>query len=229
MNFSVIIDDFGWTTKATPGPDGVKYPDTKLEIGKRIHDAMSGLPYVAAVIPGALDRDGIRWIESKPAGLTIALHGWDHIPVKGMRNEYYEQSVETIREKLNAGLDVIGRTPYTVPPWNATTDQFLVACGQVGLRYIFTTHEQADSPAPFKRGDVWVVPRWRDTYGMARHGKDDLIRRVEDLAAIPGSAILTLHANWEFAVDQSLKNVKALAAALKGRCVTIQEYTEGLR
>lgn len=222
MKILIRVDDFGMTPQAGLGPlYGGRLPDVGLALAQGFHAAMGGLPYMAAVVPAAVDAGGLAWLRGKPAGLTIALHGWDHRDAGG-RDEFNESNEDGIRKCLDAGRRKLGPTPYFVPPFNAVSDTLFRACYHEGIRYVFGGPvDWPTPPNPMEKAmGVKYIPAWARLYGATRWvqapGNQVLCTELNmELVRVYSFAVLTLHLPWEFARDPELFGVRDVARRLR--------------
>ena len=235
MRFLLRVDDFGLSHREGERvPD--KLPDVGCEIARRFHDAMSGLPYLAAVVPAALDEAGGAWIRSRPAGMTVALHGWDHSTRGTVHNEFHGLTMTEMRDKIAAGYKIVGGCKWFIPTFNACEEGLFEACWHESIRFVCGAPSYWPTPPqPWSvYRDVLFVPSWALTYGatgwqQGKNGPPPLLETVPMLLNLPGLAVLTLHVNWESAKDAEFKGVRALAEVLRGHVVTPEEFVRERR
>lgn len=235
MRFCIRSDDHGLTPReAAKVPD--KLSDKGCEIAKRFHEAMQGVPYLAAVVPAALDEAGGAWIRSKPKGMTVALHGWDHSMRGDVKDEFHGYTVERMREEIARGQKVVGLTQHFVPPFNAVEDGLAEACYHEGIRYIWGAPSRWPTPPqPYQiYRDLVFVPSWNPMYGATRWEQGNQPRVLTMLRYgildLPGLAVLTLHGpTWEAAKDPEFNGVKELVSIIRNHVVTPEEFLEEAR
>lgn len=232
MKLVVRVDDFGWTDREWRVP--VKHRDIGLCLARRFHSALGGVPYLAAVIPSALDSGGMDWLASRPAGLTVAAHGYNHVPgTGGVHSEMHGLQYEQMRHALSLVRHVLGPTPHFVPPFNALESQQPEALWHEGFRYVWGAPSEWPTP-PEPRTiyrDLMLVPAWLPLYGASvfRMSADarplvDVLPRVMQL---PGAAVLTLHLPWEFSRDPELTGLRQLVAMIRDSVITAEQYLRG--
>jgi hypothetical protein len=208
MKLCLRVDDLGL------GPD--KGPDIGLEFAQRCHEEMHGLPYLGGVIPGIIGPAGIRWLRSRPVGLTVALHGWRHeYGPGGVECEFEGMEYRECRNLIRHGLDILKDVPIKdfVPPWNAAPPNLIAACADERISRIWgEPFRTPDPPALESTSYGWFIPSWWPLYGATiwRMGEDripinDALRR---LAWRAGAAVVTLHVTWEAAFSAKLDGVK---------------------
>lgn len=222
MKLVLRVDDVGLI------PHGGQ--DRGLELAKRFHDAMDGLPYLTAVIPGILDRSGVEWIRSRPARMTVALHGWTH--AKGMSGgecEYQGMGRGMCIYALERGLGILGDGILDfVPPWNATTPELLGACRRVGLNRIWGQPYASERPFPPEPKDFGLfIPSWIPLYGAtAWRMADDRPALLDVLPAVGDvTAVMVLHITWEASFSKTFDGVKRLIAEYGDTFISPEEYT----
>lgn len=231
MKFAIRVDDFGWK----PTKEG-KERDLGLQEARRFHECFAGFPYLGAVIPADADEEGRAWIATKPAGLTVALHGWDHSTPGGARNEFEGFSIDAMREKLEAGQKRVGPTPHFVPPFNSISPGLAEACFHEGVRYIWGAPVRWDtppSPIELDKG-VRFLPSWDRFYAATRWQQGDQAPLLAQLSgnwwkSAPGLACITLHITWELARDHQLRGVRELVSLVAEHLVTPYHFAEACR
>lgn len=230
MKFCIRVDDIGLSNReADTVPD--KLPDTGCEIAKRFHAAMSGLPYVAAVVPAALDEEGGNWIRSRPPGMTVALHGWDHSTRAGVADEFHGMSVKEMRERIDWGQKKIGPVRHYCPPFNGDEKGLYEACYHEGIRYIWGMPSRWPTPPqPWQvYRELLFIPAWRDLYGATgwKQGKDGvppLLSTLPDYMKRDGVAVLTLHIGWQAAKNPDFSGVAAMADLIRGNVISPEDF-----
>jgi hypothetical protein len=229
VNFMIRVDDLGWT------PD--KEPDAGLDLAKRFHEAMAGLPYLGGIIPAMLDDDALAWLSSKPAGLTIALHGWDHSRVDGVDSEFRGKDLDECREMLYRGQKRMdGPHFHLIPPFNSVEPDLPEACYLEAIRYIWGggRHDRkepsmwATPPQPYPLGRVTFVPSWIPTYAATLWRMSEecppLTEKLPRLLDRLGKAVITLHITWESARCDDLEGVRWLVDQIKDRVISPDEF-----
>lgn len=227
MRFCVRVDDLGWTPK--------KELDRGLALARALHEAMGGRPYLGAVIPGILEPAELRWLHSRPAGLTVAVHGWNHSRGRsGGECEFDGMDYRTCRQLLRHGVELLGRgLQHFVPPFNGLTQALAAACFDEGLDRIWGAPERgADIPAPVRGQYGWFLPSWLPLYGatMWSMAADripvlDTLERLA-LADTPAVAIVTLHLVWEAAFSPDFTGVRELSRRFGELIITPDEYLD---
>lgn len=233
----IRVDDIGWTATEAANPP-MKQPDTGLRLAQRFHEAMQGRPYLAAIIPAAVDDEGLEWLRSHPQGLIPALHGWDHSVSNGVRNEFHGLSQNDMRVAIDRGrkrldLDVV----HFVPPFNGCEPELAEACVFEGVKYIWggASHKEpapsgwATQPPPYPWGRVTFVPSWRRAYGATRWKMSDddvpLVSIADELVQMPGRVLVTMHIPWEMAKGgEDFSGVRELVELIGELVVTPEEW-----
>jgi hypothetical protein len=227
MKFALRVDDLGWI------PTDPKEPDRGLRLTRQFHAAMQGLPYLGGVIPGVLDLDGLTWLQSRPEGLTIAIHGWDHQKVDGVESECRNKSLAECRGMIAAGRILLignnGAVPHFVPPWNAVEPDLPEACHLEGVRYIWgAPSDWPTPPQPHPMGRVTFVPSWRPTYAATlwRMSAETppLSETLPELLCQPGRAVICLHLTWEAVKCDDFRGVRWLVDLIRERVITPEEF-----
>lgn len=226
----IRVDDFGWTSQETETPP-IKQTDVDLEIAQRFHEAMSGVPYLAGVIPACVTPRGMDWLR-KVDGLAVALHGWDHGSTRPQeRDEFSQMSAQEIRTAIDRGQKLIGPTQFFIPPYNAMPANLAEAAWHEGIRYIFGRESEWPAPPqPHQIGRVWFCPAWAPLYGASRWQQgaaqhaDGLVGWLKSWGWRHAPAVLTLHITWEHARDPEFNGVRELAKLLDGHAVTAAEF-----
>lgn len=229
MKLMIRVDDVAMSPReAAQVPD--KLPDTGCEIVRRFHAAMGGLPYLAAVVPAMLDEAGGDWIRSRPPGMTVALHGWDHTRRGTVANEFHGLTVEEMRNKIADGYKIVGGCKWFVPPFNACEEGLFEACFHEGIRFVCGSPSKWPTP-PQPWGvyrEVTFVPAWAPLYGAtawSQGGGPVLLKEIARYINEPGVAVLTLHGpTWEFAKDQDFVGVRALVKAVGANVISPEEF-----
>lgn len=237
MKFCIRVDDLGWTSESLSEPP-LKRPDVGLRLAREFHAAMSGLPYLGAVIPTAADAGGREWLASAPAGLTVALHGLDHRRVDDVDCEYRGRSLDEVRERIALGREFLGsaETVHLVPPFNGLEPVVAEACKHEGIRYVWGGAQPnvrqpstwPTPPQPHDWGRVTFVPSWAPLYGATlwRMGPDDvpLMDVLPSMIEAPGRAVLTLHLPWENAKAPDFRGVRELVELIGPNVISVEEY-----
>lgn len=233
MKFCVRVDDLGWTDQVT-AVDPIKEPDRGLRYAQFFHAAMSGAPYLGAVIPTALDSDGQAWLWSQPQGLTPAAHGWSHCRVDGVDSEFRNLSLDHIRVRLENARLLIGTVRHFVPPFNALEPNLPEAAYLEGTRYIWGAPSHWPTPPqPYPVGRLTLVPSWLPTYsvteGRMSSQMKPLLETLPHLLKFPGQAVITLHIPWELAkTGPTFDGVRRMVALLGNRIISPEEYISGV-
>lgn len=234
MRILCRCDDFGWSTEASDTPP-IKLPDTGLALAQRFHEAMGGSPYLAGVIAKCVDDEGRAWLQSKPAGLTVALHGWDHGAWQPReRDEFSALSETQSRERIELCQRKVGPTPYWIPPYNSLAPVFLATAWHEGVRYVFSGPSGWPTPpSPYQVERLWIVPAWAPLYGGSRFRQGESPSILESLSKVdldkPGHAVITLHIGWEADKHEYFDGVRELVDRVREHLVTPDEYIGGIR
>lgn len=231
MKFVLRVDDIAWESNPKP--------DHGLHLAKRFHAAMQGLPYLAAVIPAAIDPEGLAWLQSNPPGMTVALHGWSHAySNSGVASEFHDCDFDQCRLRVSAGRNALPgiEIAHMVLPFNAYAPPLGEACYLEGVHWIWgggahdstTPSAWPTPPQPYSIGRVGFVPSWARTYGatlwMMSAECDGLHKTLPKLLDHPGKAVLTLHITWEAAKCSDFDGIKWLVDLIGNRVITVGEY-----
>lgn len=233
MRFCIRVDDVGLLDAEAETPSGKAY-DGDCAVSRRFHDALQGLPYLAAVVPAALDGDGRKWIRERPHGMTVAAHGFDHDA--STRDEMHGLSVAGMRDRIARARDVLGPgVACYVPPFNAFESGLAEACWHEGIRSIWGLQSRWPTPPqpwPIYR-DLVFVPAWDVLYGATRweqSGQRRLLTMINyGLLSLPGIAVLTMHTTWEMSRDPEFKGVRELVGAIRDHVITPDAYLQEAR
>lgn len=229
MKFVIRVDDIGWSPKA------VDKIDRELRLARRFHEAMRGAPYVAAVIPSMLDAAGLAWLQSAPAGMTIALHGLDHAPVefRGLTGEQMRQRIQLSQERM-AGITIADM----VLPFNQYESGLECACRLQGIERLWGGghHQHTDPsrwptpPAPYPVGPILFMPSWKPAYAATLWRMSDecpaLCDTLPQLLQSPGKCILTLHITWESGLCDHFEGVRHLIKTIGDEIIGVGGYLE---
>jgi hypothetical protein len=225
MNYCIRVDDIGWTTE--------KLPDKGLGLAQRFHAAMQGLPYLGGIIPACLDAEGLAWLASKPIGLTIAQHGYDHRKVDGVASEFRGLNLTGCRERINRGWrlfrDNRTSTEHMIPPFNAIEPDFPQACALEGIKCIWGEPSTWPTPPqPYSIGPIMFVPSWMPLYAatMWRMAAETapLTETLPQTLSMPGRAVITLHITWEASKSESFNGMRWLVDQIKDRVISPNEF-----
>ncbi len=234
MKFVIRVDDFGWGAEADPDNAPLKRVDVGLLHARHFHSVMQGVPYLAGVIPACLDIPAQDWIHSKPAGLSVAVHGWDHKMRAGSRNEFEGLSENACRDLFSNGMKKIGKTRHLIPPFNAITPEMVRAAWHEGIRFVWGAPSNwftPPSPREMEMGVVFV-PSWTPLYGASGWGQAagdrPLWQAMAELGNSPGVAVVTLHLPWEFARDPDLRWLRHLVDAHRRWIISPEEFVDAL-
>jgi hypothetical protein len=234
MRFVIRVDDFGWTGDGDPENAPIKRVDRGFVLAKKFHDAMQGVPYLAGVIPSTADPEAVSWIESKPAGMSVALHGWNHQMREGARNEFEGMGEEGCRALFSSGMKRIGTTRHLIPPFNAITEPMVRAAWHEGIRFIWgapSNWNTPPSPYEMEKGVVFV-PSWKPLYGACGWGQTPgdraLWQAMAELGNGHGIAVVTLHLPWEVARDPEFKWVRYVVETQRRWIMSPEEFADAL-
>lgn len=231
MNFVVRVDDIGWQS--------FNVPDVGMSIAKDFHAAMQDYPYLAAVIPSTLDHDGIAWLQSQPAGMTIAMHGLNHAKCDdGVASEFRSMDLKAIRQRIAWGKLAMKdiATAHMVLPFNHYEPEVAEACRIEGVRYVWgggshdtsTPSQWPTPPQPYPLGCITFIPSWNQTYGATvgdmGDGNEALTDSLKGIINWPGKAVLTLHITWEYSKSAMFEGVKMLIDLIGDRIISVGEY-----
>lgn len=226
---AVRVDDIGWTSESSSRPP-LKLSDEGLQIARDFHEAMSGVPYLAGVIPAYVDPPGWKWLKSlSEHEITLALHGFDHGTKRpNERDEFSGLTSKQVRDAIEMGQKRLPRpTRHFIPPYNAMPPR-LTDLHQEGIQYLWVAPRSWDTPpAPYESGPLWIIPAWSHLYGATRwaQAKGDPIvnERIRDHPLL-APAVVTLHITWEHARDPQFHGVREFARLIRDRAVTPDEF-----
>lgn len=229
MKFVIRADDIGWTPRPAAEPP-LKEPDSGLELARRFHEAMGGLPWLAGVIPSTLDSDGKKWLASAPAGVTVAMHGVTHRRVGGVDSEFRGMSYERCRVNLLEGLVELGvKTTHFIPPFNAIEPDLPEALFDCGFRTVWGQYESIPRrPRPLE--SLTFVPSLYELYSATLasmgHGQLPILDRLPFMLKQDGYAVITLHITWEAARGggTDFEGVRELVGMVRNHVVTPDQY-----
>jgi hypothetical protein len=228
--FALRLDDAGWN------PASEDKIDHGLSLFQRCHGLLQGLPYLAAVIPSCVDADGLAWLQSRPEGMRVAMHGLDHEPV-----EFRGLTMDECRERICQGRRALTEVPCgdLVLPNNQFEWGLGTACMHEGIRYLWGGghHTRTDPsdwptpPQPYPIENVIFVPSWKPTYaavtGWMRDDIPPLREVLPDLLDWPGKAVLTVHITWEAGLHKDLEGIRWLADEIGSYIIPAAEYLNG--
>ena len=230
MRFMIRCDDLGLTPESAETPSG-KARDKGLGLARRFHAAMQGVPFLGATIPGEVDAEGVEWIRSRPAGLTVALHGYRHATLV-QRNEFLNESSAFIREKIAEAQRRIGPTKFYVPPHNQIDAEHIEPLWHEGIRYVFGREQEwptPPSPVEMARG-VMFYPAWSTLYGATAwtqgSATEPLLDVLPKIEHAEGKAVMTLHLPWQSAKDPDFLSVRVMAARYGHMFVSAEEFVK---
>lgn len=236
MKFLLRVDDVGWTGEEDVYP--LKKPDRKGVVMRRFHEALDGVPYLAAVIPNCIDLTSATWIKEKAVktGMTVALHGYSHKePKPGDRHEFEGFPNEKVREAICAGQRIIGPTTYYVAPFNSFASSHIESMWHEGIRYIFGREQDwptPPSPSELAMG-VKFIPAWSRIYGalgwVQGSAKKRILDEIDELADQPGIAVMTLHLPWSVARDPEFKHERSLSKNFKKLFITPEKFVAEIK
>jgi hypothetical protein len=230
LKLAIRVDDFGWKQNSDP--------DRGLLVAQRFHAALQGLPYIAGVIPSTTDHDSLAWLQSKPEGLTVALHGFNHaMSADGVASEFRGLDQRQSRQRIGWGLGALKDIQITdmILPFNAYEPDLGEACYLEGIRRIWGggSHDRTTPsywptpPQPYSVGRMCFVPSWNPTYGATqwRMGESPaLIDTLPKLKNLPGKAVVTLHITWEYSKSKAFDGVKWLADTIGNQVISPEDY-----
>ena len=230
MRLCLRMDDAGWN------PANEDKIDRGLELAQHCHALLHGLPYLAAVIPEAVDDAGLAWLQSKPEGMRVAMHGLDHGPV-----EFRGLKMERMRERICQARNALAEVPFEdmVLPNNQFEWGLGTACMHEGVKYLWGGghHTRTDPstwptpPPPYPLEDIVFVPSWKPTYaavtGWMRDDIPPLREVLPGLLDKPGKAVLTIHITWEAGLHKDLDGIRWLADEVGPYLIPAAEYLNG--
>jgi len=231
MKFCIRVDDIGWTPTESSTPP-IKEPDAGLELAQKFHEAMNGLPYLAGVIPGFMDEIGLNWLRSRPTGLTVALHGWNHALSGGDRDEFAYHNVGQIRHKLALGQALIGPTEHYIPPFNAVSDKLPAAAWNEGIRYIWGAQKAWPTPpSPYYLYKCLFIPAWAPLYGASGWAQNcdsqPLLTTVSNVLDTTGYAVISLHITWEAGKESgTFWSLRKLVNLIQDSVISPQDFVK---
>lgn len=234
MKFVIRVDDIGWT--AEPAEEKpLKKPDAGLRHAKRLHEALGGIPWLAGVIPAALDNEGRAWLASRPPGLTVAMHGVTHRRTDGFDSEFRGRTTPDCEGALRRGIDLLGmKTRHFIPPFNCADPELMLALRATGFEAVWGQYSTMITP-PSKVQGLTFVPSLFDLYsstlaGMGP-GQEPLVGKINQFLAADGYAVITLHVTWELAkCDQgNFQGVRELCRRLEDRVISPDRYLQEAR
>jgi len=230
MKFAIRVDDVGWTDKALPQRP-LKERDRELLVARKFHSAMGGLPYLAGVIPSALDDAGRFWLASRPDGMRIAMHGVYHTRVDGVSSEFRGLDVLQCEDLLLTGVMQLGiATKYFIPPFNAMEPALSLALKEVGFSFVWG-HYEDDPMLPSKTPDWIFVPSWLPLYSATKwrmkDGDAPILDVIKDFLDKDGAAVITLHLPWELSRGgDSFGGVRELVELIRDHVVSPDVYVK---
>lgn len=225
MKVVVRVDDVGWKP-----PEGEDRQDNGLDLFHKFHAAMSGVPFLAAVIPACLDDAGRQWLESKPAGLTVGMHGVDHQREGGNCGEFSWLQKEQVVDRVKLGLSLMpAGVEHFVAPWNDYGEHLHDVLALAGVKYHWTEPEYSENPSWIERKqDYSIIPAWAPLYGCiawpSGPGQSPMLERIPEIMKREGRAVLTLHITWEASRGGEFTGVQWLVANYRHLILTPEEY-----
>lgn len=229
MKFVLRLDDVGWTEKPEKELP-LKKPDGGLALAQRFCKAMGGAPWLAGVIPDALDKDGVAWLRSRPKGLTVAMHGVTHRRVDGVDSEFRGYSRPRCTVELESGKIKLGvKTRHFIPPFNALEPELREALPVSGFSVVWGHYSQDPQP-PRQEGSITFVPSYYPLYSATLvtmgAGPAPLVDTIPYLLGRPGALVITLHLPWEAAKcdGADFEGVRELMGILGGNVISPEEY-----
>ncbi len=236
MRLVIRVDDVGWTQEAAEERP-LKKVDVGLKLAQRFHAALGGLPWLAGVIPSALDDDGYKWLLSGPAGLTVAMHGVTHRKSQGVDSEFRGMTTKQCESLLTEGVERLGLpTSHFIPPFNALEPELTKALKVTGFKTVWGQYEHGMSP-PRPMDGLTFVPSYFPLYSatLAPMGADQppILSQFErgGLLRGPGFAVVTLHLPWEAAKCDAddFEGVRELARVAGKLVVSPDDYLREAR
>lgn len=211
MKVCIRVDDIGWTAETAFQQSPCKQPDRALSLARRFHRAMLGRPYLAGIIPRAVDEAGREWLRTRPVGMTFAQHGTSHrLAADMVRSEYRDMTGSALRDYVAVGHSALGVPTEEIvdfiPPFNALEPELPDALYLEGFRRIWGAPSRwSTPPQPQWLGRCLFVPAWMPLYGATlwrmQAADRPLIEVWPEVSTWPGYAVLTLHVPWEAAKD----------------------------
>lgn len=231
MKFVLRVDDIGWTAEpADVRP--IKKPDPELALAKRFHAVFKGLPWIAGVIPAALDDVGRAWLLARPEGMTIAMHGVTHRRAEGVDSEFRGMTTERCEALLNQGLTQLGmKSRHFIPPFNVADPELLPALWKTGFSVIWGQYEQKPLP-PRRMGNLLFVPSFFGLYSstLQTMGRDQgpILNNIGKYLDVPGYAVITLHLPWENSKcdHANFEGVRELVRIVEKHVISPEKYLE---
>jgi hypothetical protein len=224
MDICLRVDDIGLK------PHNYEEVDEGLEIARRFHEAMSGAPYIAGIIPTRVDRDGLSWLRSKPTGMTQAIHGYRHaMGMKGEESEFEGMGPGLCIWTLERALKILTMASDFIPPRNALTDILIDACFRQGMIRIWGAPEMgSDPPKPKALEHGHVIGSWYPLYGYldcyVPDGRAPISATLDAIADRPGAAVAVLHITWEASACPSLDSVRRFVDRHGASLITPEAY-----
>jgi hypothetical protein len=222
------VDDCGFLPTDAPK----KLPDKGLVLMKAFHLAMQGMPYLGAVIPACLDREGRDWLESQPKGLTVAMHGFRHQQIRpGLQSEFAEVGFVKCDSWIEAAKKMLKvPTQHFVAPFNSYTTDLSNAL----LRHGFNIHWMGISESPdipmikWEPGltEIWCwSPLYSATLWKMSPESIPLVRTLPSVIGRPGTAVICLHITWEAAkCDNDFTGIRWLVDQVGDRLISPDEF-----
>lgn len=231
MKFVLRVDDIGWTSEpAEVRP--IKKADPELALSKRFHACFKGLPWIAGVIPAALDDVGRAWLQTRPEGMTIAMHGVTHRRAEGFDSEFRSMSTSTCEALLGQGLGQLGmKTRHFIPPFNVVDVDLVPALAKTGFSVVWGQYEQAPKP-PRRMGSLLFVPSFFGLYSstLQTMGKDQgpILNNIGKYLDAPGYAVITLHLPWEHSKcdHANFEGIRELVRIVEKHVIAPEKYLE---
>lgn len=225
----IRVDDVGWTPASTSEPP-IKVPDRGLYLARRFNRAMDGVPWLAGVIPSALDDDGRKWLAQRPGNVTVAMHGVTHRRVDGVDSEFRGMDYHRCKIELLEGLVELGvKTQHFIPPFNAIEPHLIEALVDTGFRSVWGQFEAIPRP-PRPMDGLTFVPSLYELYSATLvsmgHGQLPLLDVLPFVMSRPGYAVITLHITWEAARcdTEDFEGVRELVKLARSHVVSPEDY-----
>jgi hypothetical protein len=224
MIVTIRVDDIGWKPHATGR-------DKDLSLAQKFHVAMQGVPYLGAVIPICLDDRGREWLQSRPKGLTVAMHGITHEMVEpGVESEFAGRELRECSAMIALGKRILGvETEHFVAPWNHYGESLHEALSISGIIRHWVGPVADDKPESVRHLlEYSMAYAWKPLYGaiLWPAGTDGiaLAETMPEIMEREGRAVLTLHLTWEAAKGDDFKGVRWFVEKYMDQVISPEEY-----